>query len=89
MSTQYETATKQVEAIRRSGVTNMLEVGTVQLYAKEVEAHELLLEIEQGSNSDYMDLLTEAAERDFGTEATEEIEQLAETARNTTVTVEV
>ena len=40
-----------------------LEVGTVQLYAKEVEAHELLLEIEQGSNSDYMDLLTEAAER--------------------------
>jgi len=52
---------QQYEAIRRSGKTNMMEIGTVQRIAYESDYHSLVTFIEDDS-TDYLEMAQLAAE---------------------------
>ena len=87
--TQPKPAHLQAEAIRRSGETNMFDMNTVQHYAVAIDAHELVVAIEEADNSGYIDLLQQARSHEYTPEQEETIEATAQQARDTAVTIEI
>lgn len=54
---------KQQEAIRKSGMINMFDVGGVQKIASDMDSSELVAFIEQSSNDEYLKMAEESARR--------------------------
>lgn len=80
---------KQLEAVRRSGRTNMLEVNTVKLLAAKCPLPELAEFLsEANAQAEYMPLMQESADEWRGVED-EEIDDWADRLRDLTVTVEI
>lgn len=95
MNHNYTQVKKQVEAIRRSGRTNMLDKSTVKKLACHCELHDLAMflieaddrEVDTPTKEDYMPLIKEAGE--FRGEDDPQIEQWADKVRNERVLVEL
>lgn len=89
--TQHDTTRikKQLEAVRRSGRTNMLEINTVKLLAAKGPLPELASYLtEANAKAEYMPLMKESADEWRGVDD-EEITDWADQLRDLTVTVEI
>ena len=96
MKIDYTQAKKEVEAVRRSGRTNMLAKNTVKKLAVECDLPSLATflielddrEVDTPNKGDYMPLLEEAAEEWRGVD-NDEIKEMADRVRNEKVMVEL
>ena len=88
--TDKETKVKrQLEAVRRSGRTNMLEMNTVKLLAARCPLPELAEFLTEGNTkAEYMPLLQESADEWRGVDD-DEIDDWADQLEELTVTVEI
>lgn len=88
VETTYSKAKREVEAVRRSGKTNMLDKGNVIEIAVQCGLYHLTEVLQGCTDEDYMALIQEASEewRDC---SDEELDELADRIRNTRVTREI
>ena len=89
----FVTAKKQLEAVRRSGKTNMFALGNVKQVAVQCDLHELVVELgrlqeRRDEASLYLDTLSEATD-EFAQSDDPEIEEFVNRIRNTRITVEI